>query len=150
MLYSETHNFSSVVPRCVLEVNPDLLKDKDYRQLVQSLNFQERAAFQHILNWAIKQTRHSTRIVEPEYLFITGGAGTGKSHLISAIFNMVNSELRQAGEDPTKPKILLMAPTGTAAFNIGGLTVHSALQLPPKIDETYHKLSDSTRNGLRE
>ena len=49
-IFTDTYNSSSVVPLCVLEVNPDLLKDTDYRQLVQSLNFQQRAAFQQILN----------------------------------------------------------------------------------------------------
>lgn len=62
---------------------------------------------------------------------------------------MVNRELRQTGEDPNKPKILLTAPTGTAAFNINGFTVHSSLQFPAKMDNIYQKLSDSTCNHLR-
>ncbi|WAR30905.1 PIF1-like protein [Mya arenaria] len=100
------------VLRSVLEVNPDLLNETEYRKLVQSLNYQQRIVFQHLLSW-------TSNVDEPQHIFITGGAGTGKSHLISAIYNMINRELRKPGEDPTKPKILLMAPTGTAAFNIG-------------------------------
>ncbi|KAK3083348.1 hypothetical protein FSP39_020499 [Pinctada imbricata] len=62
---------------------------------------------------------------------------------------MANRELREVGTEPDKPKILLTAPTGTAAFNINGCTIHSALQLPTKMDDTYQKLSDSTCNRLR-
>lgn len=89
------------------------------------------------------------KVINPQYIFITGGAGTGKCHVISAIFNMANRELREEGAEPDKPKIILTAPTGTAAFNINGCTIHSALQLPTKMNDTYQKLTDSTCNRLR-
>ena len=49
-------------------------------------------------------------------LFITGGAGTGKSHL-----------LRQIADRLTQMDIAyaMLAPTGIAAVNIGGRTIHS-------------------------
>ena len=46
--------------------------------------------------------------------FITGKAGTGKSYLL------------QYFRDHTSKKVLLCAPTGVAALNIGGVTLHSA------------------------
>lgn len=46
-------------------------------------------------------------------LFITGKAGTGKSFLLSAF-------IRQA-----KKKVLVLAPTGISALNVGGATLHS-------------------------
>ena len=58
-------------------------------------------------------------------LFITGGAGTGKSHVISVI----NKHLERAQLGAVEACIL-MAPTSVAAFNIGGLTIHRALNLP--------------------
>lgn len=49
-------------------------------------------------------------------VFVTGGAGTGKSYLLRhAIDN-----LRSVGK-----KVLVCAPTGTAAINVGGATIHS-------------------------
>jgi ATP-dependent exoDNAse (exonuclease V) alpha subunit len=51
--------------------------------------------------------------------FVTGGAGTGKSTLVRWILQEF------AGAT------LLGAPTGTAAVNIGGKTLHSLCQLPP-------------------
>lgn len=56
-----------------------------------------------------------------ECLFITGKAGTGKSTLLKYFkFN-------------TGKKIIVLAPTGVAAINVGGQTIHSFFRLPPKI-----------------
>jgi len=54
-----------------------------------------------------------------EHLFITGKAGTGKTTF-----------LRSIKEHCTK-KIAIVAPTGVAAINAGGVTIHSFFQLPP-------------------
>lgn len=52
-------------------------------------------------------------------VFVTGGAGTGKSTLIRWLLNEFDGS------------VLLGAPTGMAAINIGGKTLHSLCQLPP-------------------
>ncbi len=52
-------------------------------------------------------------------VFVTGGAGTGKSTLIGWLEN------EYAG------KIVLCAPTGIAALTIGGKTLHSLCSFPP-------------------
>lgn len=54
-----------------------------------------------------------------EHLFITGKAGTGKTTF-----------LRSIRENCTK-KMAVVAPTGVAAINAGGVTIHSFFQLPP-------------------
>ena len=59
---------------------------------------------------------------EPMRMIILGGAGTGKSVTIQKIANHVNSRLGNGS-------VLLMAPTGVAAFNINGCTIHSALSI---------------------
>lgn len=53
-------------------------------------------------------------------LFVTGGAGVGKSFLLR--------HLRQQLEQENK-KVLVGAPTGTAAFIVGGSTLHSLVGL---------------------
>jgi ATP-dependent exoDNAse (exonuclease V) alpha subunit len=53
-------------------------------------------------------------------VFITGKAGTGKSTLL------------QYFRQHTKTKIVLLAPTGVAALNVGGSTLHSFFRLPPR------------------
>jgi len=54
------------------------------------------------------------------YFFITGSAGTGKSFVTHFLLKEF-----QERNDP----YLLLAPTGVAAQNIGGSTIHSALKI---------------------
>jgi ATP-dependent exoDNAse (exonuclease V) alpha subunit len=53
-------------------------------------------------------------------LFITGKAGTGKSTLIDYFRNT------------TKKKTVILAPTGLAAINVRGQTIHSFFHLAPR------------------
>lgn len=53
-------------------------------------------------------------------IFITGEAGTGKSTLLK--FFVAN----------TKKRIVVLSPTGIAAINIGGQTIHSFFRFPPR------------------
>ena len=57
-------------------------------------------------------------------LFISGGAGTGKSYLAKALIQ----GLKQAGKS-----VMVCAPTGVAATNIGGATIHRAFKMPAGI-----------------
>ena len=130
-----------------VELIPEFLSEPEYRKLVQSLNLEQRIVFQYLLNWC-QAKAHIPSKTAAEYIFVTGGAGTGKSHLIRAIHNMANFTFRKAGQTPSHIHVLLMAPTGTAAFNIGAPTIHSALLLPKNL-KTYTKLSDEKCNTLR-
>ena len=51
------------------------------------------------------------------HLFVTGKAGTGKSTLLNYF------------RKNTKKKVVVLAPTGVAAVNIKGQTIHSFLDL---------------------
>ena len=59
---------------------------------------------------------------EPLRMVVSGTAGTGKSFLIHCLKALLQSRLRVA------------APTGVAAFNVEGVTLHSLLQLPTRGD----------------
>ena len=54
-------------------------------------------------------------------IFITGRAGTGKSTLLNYFYNK------------TKKNAVLLAPTGVAAVNVGGQTIHSFFGFRPDI-----------------
>ena len=54
-------------------------------------------------------------------LFITGGAGVGKSYTIREIIKALQNKGRN---------IMVTAPTGIAALNIDGVTVHRAFKVP--------------------
>jgi ATP-dependent DNA helicase PIF1 len=55
------------------------------------------------------------------HVYITGKAGTGKSTLL------------QYFKEKTKKKIVVLAPTGVAAINVGGSTIHSFFRFPPRL-----------------
>lgn len=52
------------------------------------------------------------------HVFLTGKAGTGKTTLLKQII------------DSTHKNVVVVAPTGIAALNAGGVTIHSMFQLP--------------------
>lgn len=56
-----------------------------------------------------------------DHLFITGRAGTGKSTLL------------QVFRSTTKKRVAVLAPTGIAALNVRGQTIHSFFGFPPRL-----------------
>ena len=81
------------------------------------------------------------------HIFITGGAGVGKSHLIKTIYLSLSKVLGYKGGDVDKPRILLLAPTGVAAVNINGTTIHSGLGI--NVTTKLYPLNDQQRAALR-
>jgi len=54
-------------------------------------------------------------------IFLTGKAGTGKTTFLKHI------------RDTTHKNTVIVAPTGVAAINAGGMTIHSFFQIPPAV-----------------
>ncbi len=70
-----------------------------------------------------------------ECQFVTGRAGTGKSTLLRYF------------RATTAKNVVVLAPTGIAAINVSGQTIHSFFQLPPRfIQESEVKLLGKTRS----
>lgn len=67
-----------------------------------------------------------------ENMFITGKAGTGKSFLLEVF------------ERATRKKVVKLAPTGIAALNIGGVTLHSAFGFRNLESLNVEEISKST------
>ena len=102
----------------------NLVSDDLLAAIVNGLNHEQRAIFEHMRKQA-RQNRHG------ELIFMSGGAGTGKSFATRAIFQMITRMYRQKpGFCFNKQSVAVMAPTGTAAFNVRGNTIHSALGIP--------------------
>jgi len=77
---------------------------------------------------------------EHDHIFVTGRAGTGKSTLLN---HFVNN---------TKKNVAVVAPTGVAAYNVGGQTIHSFFGMPRGIlgVQPLHKhLFGRVRDALR-
>ena len=72
-------------------------------------------------------------------IFLSGSGGTGKSHVVKMIHRDMCHLLRNiVNPEPDQPLVLITAQTGSAAFNIGGSTVHAAFLL---YDESRAKLT---------
>lgn len=72
------------------------------------------------------QATFAARKPAPLGMIVYGKAGTGKSFLIQGLRDLLG------------PAVLLMAPTGRAAKQIGGRTVHDALSLPNSKKGAYY------------
>ena len=60
--------------------------------------------------------------VEPIGVFLTGGARTGTSHLIKAVYQAGTKSFKHTG-DIGCPSTILAGPAGVAAVNIGRSTI---------------------------
>ena len=147
--FNENYNFADDIGIPSIDSNSEPLilnelEDNEYRHLVQMLNKKQKEFFYHILH-LIKTTE------EPFYCFLSGGAGVGKSHLTKALYQAALKYYNtRAGVDFTEIKVLLLAPTGKAAYNINGNTIHSALAIPASQSLKKYKSLDSSRlNTLR-
>ena len=70
--------------------------------------------------YTIVQQHQSAASPPPLMMIVSGTAGTGKSYLIHCLRRLLQHQL------------VVAAPTGVAAFNIDGHTLHSLLSLPTR------------------
>lgn len=68
-----------------------------------------------------EQEKAFKEIVKPGNVFITGNAGTGKSFLLNKVITYY---------EKTGLNVVITAPTGIAALNVGGTTIHRAFHAP--------------------
>jgi len=83
---------------------------------------------------ALELMEHSQR-----HVFITGRAGTGKSTLLSHF------------RKNTAKRVVVLAPTGVAAVNVGGQTIHSFFRFKPDVTLAAigGKIKDKNKNLYR-
>ena len=87
---------------------------------------------------------NESRNPKPLHLFITGGAGVGRSPLIHRLKMFLEKNFTDYVGSDEKLKALLLAPTGVSAIDINGTTIHSALNIPINYpSRNLLKLSDS-------
>ena len=132
---------------------PTAITDESLRESVRSLNEKQRFTYDFVLRWCRNMVKNinclAKKKVEPLNIFITGGAGSGKSHLIRTIYHTAVNTFKYATVNPGLPKVLLMAPTGVAAVNVSGSTINSALAIPREVYGNLTPLSDQKKTLLR-
>ena len=98
-------------------------------QRVDMLNADQRRVYDSISSHLSHQKRHEDSECQCDMnsltMFVSGVGGTGKSFLIEAVKSLTDS--LWPSEDL---KCAITAPTGLAAFIVGGVTVHRLFQLP--------------------
>ena len=97
---------------------------------------------QHFQNLTILSSKPS-----PPLVIVHGGAGSGKSRLINSLHNLITAILRQPGDDPNCPYVVLTSFTGAASANINGQTLHSLFSF--KFGTTFLSMPEKTRAAKR-
>ncbi|XP_029160319.1 serrate RNA effector molecule homolog, partial [Nylanderia fulva] len=97
------------------------IQEIDVSDMIVKLNTDQKRVFDKVTN-AIESDKSILR------LYVSGEGGTGKSFLIKTIKCWIKQNLNK--------DTAVTAPTGIAAFNINGLTVHRLLQLPVEHGQT--------------
>jgi hypothetical protein len=124
-----------------IDVNENILSDIEYRKLLQCLNSKQKQFYNHVIHWI--KTKDA-----PLYVFLSGGAGVGKSLVIRALYQTLFRILNLTeGEDADHPRVLLCAFTGKAAFNINGSTISSAFK--QKFKQSDQTLTCDSLNTFR-
>ena len=137
----------------VTYLHPSDISDDLLHQSIRSLNSNQRHAFNTVLTWCrskmMQMNNNQSSEIEPLYLFLTGGGGTGKSHLIRAIYHTALKTFKHGPSNPEMPTLLMMAPTGVAAVNIDATTINTGLAIPKDTGDNLRPLSDQKRTQLR-
>ena len=78
-------------------------------------------------------------------IYLRGPAASGKSHMIKLIcWDFIYFLQQSMSVQPNELLVLLTAPTALAAFNIGGVTLHSAFMLKTNSGKTTSWEKQST------
>ena len=129
----------------------ELANDSQIFEKIRSLDADQRAVvdkmYNYAINYSLAKKNRSNPWPKPPLLMVHGGAGTGKSHVIECVSQLVEKIFRTPGDDPNNPYVLRLAFTGNAASIIKGQTIHSALQLP--FGNTHVTLGDKLRDLRR-
>ena len=128
-----------------------VFQDSLINENIRSLNVKKRQVFDVIHKWERDYLKNLSsmhvKYIKPFHIFLTGGAGLGKSYLMKTIFISVSKLLSFRGGDPEKPRILILAPTGLAAINIGGTTILTALGI--NVGHKLYPVNDRQSGILR-
>ena len=131
--------------RSPVETIRSVPSDNQVASMIRALNDKQLQLFKYVHQWCMKKANGENP--EPFRIFLTGGAGTGKSHLTRSIryhVEKIFDPLRESQEEKT---VLVVAHTGTAAFNVEGETICSALNINIHAPANYKPLGESGGRG---
>ena len=133
--------------RSPVETVRTIPSDDHVASMIRALNDKQLQLFKYVHQWCMKKVNGENP--EPFRIFLTGGAGTGKSHVTRCIryhAEKIFETLRESQDDRT---VLVVAHTGTAAFNVEGETICSALNISINAPHDYKPLAEQSLNTMR-
>ena len=114
------------------QATKQVMTNEQYMENVYNLKERQRTITMYLRSWlrtSVIRVKNGLLPV-PFQIFLTGPGGTGKSHVVHLFKrDVIHFSNIADSTTPDNPKILLLALTGTAAFNIEGLTIHSGLSI---------------------
>jgi hypothetical protein len=131
-LITNVSNSTNILQRYESACNQEIISPEQYRKMMRELNDKQRHFIMIHRRWCKKAVKalKTGKPVEPYQIFLSGPGGVGKSHIIKLVQSDTIRILKLSGMfEPDDVIVLLTASTGVAAFNINGMTLHSALLL---------------------
>ena len=117
------------------------------KELVSSLNADQQRVYERVEHQVVHECGCcQCSDLKPLHMFVSGVGGTGKSLLLKTI-RALASELWDG--DTGHAVWAVTAPTGLAAFNVGGVTIHRLLQLPIEHEGSYWRLGKDALKVMR-
>ncbi|XP_050416438.1 uncharacterized protein LOC126830171 isoform X1 [Patella vulgata] len=115
--------------------------------MLRSLNKLQMDVFYKVREFCLNKIHRKN--AEQFMLFLSGGAGTGKSYVIKSIYYEANRLLSQITDNPDEQTVLMVCPTGVSAMNLGCSTIHNSLKIRTDIKLPYVGLGLDKINSLR-
>ena len=145
-------NGTGIAERFDIQTDNNLMSSGDYNKKMLNLNKEQQNIVHYHRNWcksvvqAVKENKPAPKAYRA---FVSGPGGVGKSHVIEILKHDTIQLLRYLPSvQPQDILCILTAPTGTAAFNISGMTIHSTFLIPVAMRQ-YRNLGADTLNTLR-
>ncbi len=127
-----------------IETMAGFMNEDTYLNMVRMLNEKQFQIYTHILQHISQDSQ------KPLQVFITGGAGVGKSMVLRCIYQgLLRLLAKKEGQNPEAPRIIIAAPTGKAAYLVEGNTIHSLLKILPSRGNDYIPLADEHKDSIR-
>ena len=123
---------------------------KVLREKTRGLDFYQRKVIEKGIMYSrdvVKALKNKNPPPQAKTVIVHGGAGCGKSTGINILKQWCHLILQQPGDDPDCPYVLVAAPTGTAASNVRGQTMHTAFGF--SFGNEHYSLSDKVRDKKR-
>ncbi|CAF2067611.1 unnamed protein product [Rotaria magnacalcarata] len=136
----------------IIDLKQSFYSSNEIRPLLESMSEERQHVFYQVRQWCTKRLQNPD--IEPIHVFITGGAGTGKSYLLKCLhYEATKSFSRKKHLEPDENieeiHALITAFTGAAAVNVGGITIHSAFGMNTQRNRFYENLSCEKLNTYR-